>query len=230
MTTHRQEQADRRSTHASRIIDLVTEAIARDRSTPNRDIAIRCGCTASYVAEIRAGRYAKKRDPFVPAPRYSPHTCQRWTYVLAATPGYGRAVQCGQPTGGKPYCPSCASRHGARSRGDQVSLRGEHRMSDAIIRKMFLAGGTYTDIADQLGTTRNAIAGRCRRLGLRRNLPKPDPPTSAISTSCVTSMRGTRSGASLSTGTSASPMSAHCVTPHPPNFQSEPNPSHGDLT
>lgn len=46
---------------------------------------------------------------------------------------------------------------------------------DALIASYFNAGETYSQIGDRLGTTRNAIASACRRLGLRRDptqLPK----------------------------------------------------------
>ena len=39
---------------------------------------------------------------------------------------------------------------------------------DVVVTNMFNGGKTYLEIAEALGTTRNAIAGVCKRLGLRR--------------------------------------------------------------
>lgn len=44
---------------------------------------------------------------------------------------------------------------------------------DALIASYFNAGETYSQIGDRLGTTRNAIASVCRRLGLRRDPTQP---------------------------------------------------------
>lgn len=49
-------------------------------------------------------------------------------------------------------------------------------MTDQQVIERFNAGKTYSDIATEFRTTRNAIAGRCRRLGLRRSdQPQIDP-------------------------------------------------------
>ena len=50
---------------------------------------------------------------------------------------------------------------------------------DVFITNSFNAGRTYLEIAESLGTSRNAIAGVCRRLNLRRDptrLRKPRAP------------------------------------------------------
>ena len=41
-------------------------------------------------------------------------------------------------------------------------------MIDDRIRTMFTNGATYDSIAMALGVTRNVVAGRCRKMGLRR--------------------------------------------------------------
>lgn len=41
-------------------------------------------------------------------------------------------------------------------------------MIDDKIREMFLGGATYLEIGEALGVTRNAVAGRCRKMNLRR--------------------------------------------------------------
>ena len=44
---------------------------------------------------------------------------------------------------------------------------------DALVTEMFAAGQTYLEIATKLRTSRNAIAGVCRRLNLKRHPDKP---------------------------------------------------------
>ena len=44
---------------------------------------------------------------------------------------------------------------------------------DALVTEMFTAGQTYLEIATKLRTSRNAIAGVCRRLNLKRHPDKP---------------------------------------------------------
>lgn len=48
-------------------------------------------------------------------------------------------------------------------------------MIDDRIRTMFTNGGTYDSIADALGVTRNVVAGRCRKMGLRRDRAAAPP-------------------------------------------------------
>lgn len=48
------------------------------------------------------------------------------------------------------------------------------------IRTLFESGATYTEIAKALGLSRNAVAGHCHRMGLKREKvaaePKPIKP------------------------------------------------------
>lgn len=44
------------------------------------------------------------------------------------------------------------------------------QVSDNQLSSDFLGGWTYSEIAKQYRTTRNAVAGRCKRLGLVRDV------------------------------------------------------------